>query len=105
MLRVVLCNCSPDESERLARGLVDEGLAACVNVVSGVQSYYVWEGESCRDEEDTLLIKTTDERYDDLKEWLDEAHAYDVPEIVALEATDVLDSYLDWTVEQTQSDT
>lgn len=101
MLRVVLCNCSPEESEDLAGQLVEQKLAACVNVLPGVQSTYVWEGEVCREEEDTLLIKTTDERYEAMKEWIRENHSYDVPEIVALEATDVFDPYLEWVEEQT----
>ncbi|MFB6262180.1 MAG: divalent-cation tolerance protein CutA [Bradymonadaceae bacterium] len=104
MLRVVLCNCAPEESEALAEGLVERNLAACVNIVSGVQSHYEWEGEVCRDEEDTLLIKTTDERYADLKGWLLEEHSYDVPEIVAFEATDVQSAYLEWVERQTSVD-
>lgn len=96
MLRVVLCNCSPDESAQLASGLVDAGLAACVNILSGVRSVYEWEGDVCDEVEDTLLIKTTDERYDDVESWLREHHSYDVPEVVALEAADVHEAYLDW---------
>lgn len=100
-LLVVLCNCSPGASPAIARALVQERLAACVNVVRGVTSYYEWEGEYCEDSEHTLLIKTTHERYGVMKSRLEQLHPYDTPEIVALPATDVLEDYLEWVVDQT----
>ena len=103
MLRVVLCNCSPDESEQLARGLVEAGHAACVNILPGVVSCYEWEGEVCTETEHTLLIKTTDAGYPSMKEWIQEHHSYDVPEIVALEAVDVLDDYVEWVGRQVKA--
>lgn len=104
MLRVVLCNCSPEESDELARGIVDNGLAACVNTLEGVQSRYEWRGDVCQETEHTLLIKTSASRYPDLKDWIEEHHSYDVPEIVSLEAADVLEAYEDWVLEQTGAD-
>ena len=101
MLRVVLCNCSPDESESLARALVEKKLAACVNILRGVKSFYEWDGELCEDDEHTLLIKTTSERVGELKSTLSSLHSYDVPEIIALETTDVLESYGQWVRDQT----
>ncbi len=100
MLRIVLCNCSPDESETLARGLVEADQAACVNIVSGVESYYEWEGEACEETEDTLLIKTTDAQYPELKDWIERHHSYDVPEIVSLDVEDVHEPYLAWARDQ-----
>lgn len=100
MLRLVLCNCGPEESGELARGLVEANLVACVNVFEGVRSFYEWEGEIQDDREHTLLIKTTDERYDEVKSWIREHHSYDVPEIVAVDAADVFEEYLDWVEEQ-----
>ena len=103
MLRVVLCNCSPDESDQLARSLVESRHAACVNILSGVQSCYVWEGEVCEETEDTLLIKTTDEEYPALKEWIQEHHSYEVPEIISLDVDDVYEPYLKWGQKQVGS--
>jgi len=100
-VRVVLCNCSPGESARLAETLVREHLAACVSVISGVRSYYAWEGEYCEDDEHTLVIKTTAQRYSELEARLDELHSYDTPEIVALDAAAGLERYLDWVAQQT----
>ena len=101
MLRVVLCNCSPNESKKLARTLLKEKLAACVNIIPTVTSCYVWQGEYCEEEEHTLIIKTPDERYFAMKERLQDIHSYDVPEIIALNTDDVLDSYARWAHEQT----
>lgn len=100
MLRLVLCNCSPEEAPTLARRLVDEELAACVNVISGITSFYRWEGEMCEDEEATLLIKTTAEGYDELATALARYHSYDVPEIIALDTADVATDYAEWVHDQ-----
>ena len=96
MLRIVVCNCSPAESGELARALVKERLAACVNIIAGVKSIYTWEGAHHEDVEDTLIIKTSDERYEEMERRLVELHSYDVPEVIALAPTDVLDAYAQW---------
>ncbi len=100
MVQVVLCNCDPDEASALARRLVEEEVAACVNIIDGVQSIYRWEGELCVDKEATLLIKTSSERYPALEAAIEEHHSYDVPEIIALEAKEVADGYARWVDEQ-----
>jgi periplasmic divalent cation tolerance protein len=84
-VHVILCNCPPGESESLARALVGEGLAACVNVIPGVTSYYLWKGELCAETEHTLLIKVSDAHRDALTERLAALHSYDVPEILVLD--------------------
>jgi periplasmic divalent cation tolerance protein len=82
--RLVLCNTPADLSEQMARVLVEEGLAACVNVVPGVKSVYRWEGKVCVDEENTLLIKTTKSALELLTKRIVELHTYDLPEVIAL---------------------
>ncbi len=101
-LIVILCTV-PDEAtaERLARGLVEERLAACVNAIPGVKSFYRWQGKIEIDSEIQLLIKTRGERFDELAAWISENHPYDVPEIVAIPAERVSDAYLAWATEQT----
>ncbi len=101
MLRLVLCNCTPEEADGLAEALVSRQLAACVNVIPRVKSFYVWDGAMQVDEESTLLIKTTSERYPALKAALEELHSYTTPEIVAFDSVDVLSSYLTWAIAQT----
>jgi len=87
---------SAEDAERLARELVQRGLAACVNVVPGVVSHYRWKGELQRDEERLLVIKTRAERMGALREALRELHPYELPELVAFEITDGSEPYLKW---------
>lgn len=86
---------------RIARTLVEERLAACVNWLSGVQSTYRWRGEINEDAEILLIIKTTRERFGALRERLVELHPYELPELVAVEIAEALPAYLDWLARQT----
>jgi len=101
-LIVILCTV-PDEAtaEKLAAGLLEERLAACVNAIPGVKSFYRWQGNIETDTEIQLLIKTRVERFDELAAWISANHPYDVPEIVAIPANRVSEAYLAWAVEQT----
>jgi periplasmic divalent cation tolerance protein len=101
-LVVILCTV-PDEAtaQKLATGLVEERLAACVNAIPGVKSFYRWQGRIEADTEIQLVIKTRGERFDELAAWISTNHPYDVPEIVAIPADRVSDAYLAWAVEQT----
>ena len=92
---------SAEVAEQLARALVGEGLAACVNVVPGVTSYYRWKGELQRDAEWLLVIKTRAARLEALKAALVRLHPYEVPELVALGVEDGLAPYLAWLDEST----
>ncbi len=94
---LVLCTCPPGEPARsLAAGLVDGGLAACVNEVPGIVSTYRWKGAVQHDGETLLLIKSTREAYPALQERLAAMHPYELPEIVAVPITTGLAGYLDW---------
>jgi len=73
-----------EDAERIARSLVEKGVAACVNVVPGVVSFYRWKGRLERDAEVLLVIKTRGERFEALKAALLAEHPYEVPELVAL---------------------
>lgn len=99
---VVLCTC-PDEAtaRRLAAGLVEAGLAACVNIVPEIRSIYRWQGET-RDEAETLLVaKTTGRAYGGLENWLREHHPYEVPEVLALPVQAGAFGYLEWVRNET----
>lgn len=105
-MSVLICfNTCPDRATagRLAAILVSERLAACVNMLPGVRSTYVWEGTLQQDEEVLLVIKTTRERYPALQARLAAAHPYELPELVAVEAVDGLPSYLQWVAEGTRA--
>jgi periplasmic divalent cation tolerance protein len=101
-LVLVLCTV-PDEAtaQNLAKGLVEERLAACVNAIPGLTSVYRWQGKVEIDSEVQLLIKTRRARFDELAAWIEANHPYDVPEIIAMAAEQVSDSYLAWAVAQT----
>lgn len=85
-----------DSAARIARTLVAEDLAACVQRLPGLVSCYRWQGETREDAEVLLLIKTTTARFGALKARLPALHPYTVPELVALSVSDGLDAYLDW---------
>jgi periplasmic divalent cation tolerance protein len=96
---VLLCYCSCPDDERaqhLARTLVAERLAACVNRLPGIASSYRWQGEVITEVEALLLIKTTTARFAALRERLLALHPYDLPELVAVPVERGHDAYLDW---------
>ena len=96
-VRVVFCTC-PDEAAagRLASGLVEERLAACVNIVPGLVSIYRWENQVEQADEVLMLIKTTTARLPDLTAYIEQQHPYDVPEVIASPIAAGLPAYLDW---------
>lgn len=88
----------PDEAtaRRIADTLVGEQLAACVNLLPGVQSVYRWQGKVERAGEVLILVKTTRQRFANLRERLLALHPYELPELIAVEIADGLPAYLDW---------
>jgi periplasmic divalent cation tolerance protein len=102
--RVVLCTAPTLEvAETLARGLVDAGLAACVNLYPGVRSVYRWQGALHVDDEVQMVIKTTAARFAALEQHLRAHHPYETPEILALEVADGSHAYLAWLDRQCQA--
>jgi periplasmic divalent cation tolerance protein len=94
---VVFNTCaSADEAERLARRLVDERLAACVNVISPVRSFYRWKGEVEEAAEWLLIIKSSRELFSSLSVVLKSAHSYELPEVIAMPVVDGSTDYLSW---------
>ena len=98
---VVFCSVPAAAADRLARLLVEERLAACVQTVPGLRSTYRWEGELQQSDESLLLVKTTVARYAALERTLAAHHPYDVPEILAVDASAGLPAYLRWLSEET----
>jgi len=93
---------SREEADEIAQALVQERLAACVNVVADCSSTYRWQGAVEQADETMLLIKTTRNRYRDFEERLRELHPYDLPEIVALSPDAVLPAYAAWVIGETR---
>ena len=88
-------------AREIGRRLVAERLAACVNLLPGVTSIYVWQGREEESAETLALIKTRRALYPVLEARLRELHPYEVPEIVAVELTAALPAYLQWLADQT----
>jgi periplasmic divalent cation tolerance protein len=93
----------PDRAaaERLAETLVQQRLAACVNLLAPCRSVYRWKGALQRDEEHPLLAKSTVERYPALEAAIRAGHPYELPEIIAVPIERGLPAYLDWVAGET----
>lgn len=96
MSLVVLVTVAPERAHEMARTLVAERLAGCVNILPGVQSVYRWQGDVAEDPETLLLIKTTGEKYPDLESRIRALHTYEVPEIIALPFDRALPEFQTW---------
>jgi periplasmic divalent cation tolerance protein len=91
-------------AQHIAQRLVEQKLAACVNIMPGVQSVYCWQGAIEQAQEITLLIKTTQQRYAELEQAIKALHPYDLPEIIALPIAAGLPAYLRWVIYETKKD-
>lgn len=96
MLVVLTTVATAAEAENLAEKIVSAKLAACVQILPQMTSVYFWEGKIEKESEHLLLIKTLEEKFDELSKFIRENHSYEVPEIVALHAENVSESYLEW---------
>ena len=96
--RVVLVTCGTlEESRKIARGIVENHLAACVNIVThAVESFYMWDGTLENPSEYLLVMKTSEERLEELQKAVLEMHSYDTPEFVVLPIVAGAEGYLDW---------
>jgi periplasmic divalent cation tolerance protein len=98
---VVLTTLAADaDAAAFARALVDERLAACVNILPPMVSTYAWKGSTAVDREQQLVIKTSAERLAALQAWLLAHHPYETPELLVLHAA-ASDAYFRWLVEST----
>jgi periplasmic divalent cation tolerance protein len=96
-LLVLITAPSAEVGEKIARRLLNDRLAACVNILPGVRSLYHWQGEIQDDQEHLLLVKTRQEVFEShLIDAVREIHPYQVPEIIALPIHLGLAEYLDW---------
>jgi periplasmic divalent cation tolerance protein len=95
--QIVLCTCpDKDSAEKIACLLVENNLAACVNIVPNITSVYRWQEQIERTEEFLLIIKTRQDAYSALESTIKKHHPYEVPEIIAITIERGLPEYLNW---------
>ena len=94
---VVLSTCgSTEEAAKIARALVEKKLAACVNVMPTVRSFYRWKDVIEDEQESLLVIKSSRALFNDLRVEIEKLHSYEVPEVIAVPIVDGSEGYLEW---------
>jgi len=93
---VLMTAASLDEAGRIADMLVEARLAACVQILPGIQSIYRWQGQVAHEREVLLLAKTASDRFDELVKPVTAIHSYKTPEIIALPIKAAAKPYLKW---------
>lgn len=98
---VFITTSSIEEAKKIGNSLVNESLAACTNIVSPVQSIFMWKGDLCDESEILIIAKTRLDLFDKLQLKVKELHSYEVPEIIALPIIEGNDEYLKWIKDET----
>lgn len=101
-VRIVMTTISEERADELARTLVDERLAACVNVLAPMMSTYRWKGAIEREPERQLLIKTHASRLAALESRLRALHPYELPEFIVLQPDEASAAYAAWVKQEVQ---
>ena len=103
--RVVLVTCATlEEARKIARHVVEKRLTACVNIVThAVESFYAWEGKLENSSEYLLIMKTTEERLEELQKQTISLHSYETPEFIVLPVVAGSEEYLKWVGESVEA--
>ena len=91
---------SKEKAEEAAKAIVEEDLAACVNLIDRIGSIYKWKGKIVSETEILLIIKTLSSKQQQLKKFIKSNHTYGNPELIFLPITDGLENYLNWIKEE-----
>ncbi len=103
--RIVLTTAgSEDEARKIAHHLVEQRMAACVNIIPRIESVYRWQGKVESSHEYLMLIKTTDEMFPAVRDAIRELHSYELPECIMIVVDDGSSGYLQW-IDQSVSET
>ncbi|ACD83091.1 divalent-cation tolerance protein CutA [Candidatus Methylacidiphilum infernorum] len=95
--QIVLISCSNrEEGEKIAKKLLQNRVASCINIIPQVHSFYWWEGNLEQAQEALLLVKSSKEKWDQLVTVIKESHSYQCPEIISLDPSHVFPPYLAW---------
>lgn len=94
---IVLCTINDfNQAKEISKIIIEEKLAACVNIIPKISSIYFWNDEIVEDDEYLMIIKTRRNLFKELKLKITQLHPYDVPEIISLNIEDGSKLYLDW---------
>jgi len=94
---VIHCTCPDNKvANEISKALVQNKLAACVNILPNICSIYEWQGELKHDQEHLLLIKSRSDKFEDIKHLIIKLHPYELPEIIAVSIDNAVPNYLNW---------
>jgi len=85
-----------ETAKNLGRALVERNLAACVQITDGIQSIYRWKGKVCEEQEVLLSVKTTEDKWSEISTFMQSAHPYDLPEMLAFSPEQYDQQYSNW---------
>lgn len=103
-IQVVTTTNSREDADRIARALVEQRVAGCVQILGPISSTYRWQGEIETAQEWLCLIKSRRDRYPDLEQAIRELHSYDVPEILATPVVAGSAAYLQWLADELRAE-
>ena len=101
-IRVVYISIPREEAKEMAKGIVENRLAACINIMPKIESYFWWDETVQFDEEALLIVKTTQDRFPELMQYVRDNHPYELPEIIGLPLVAAFPDYVKWVKEETQ---
>ena len=101
VLVILVTAANQKEAIRIGEGMVHAKLAACANIIPGIQSIYRWKGKVVKSQEVLLILKSTRPRYHALEKAIKAMHTYETPEIIALPVKEGLDQYIGWVRSET----
>ena len=103
VLVILVTAANQEEAVRIGEEVVNAKLAACANIIPGIQSIYRWKGKVAKAQEVLLILKSTKPRYSALEKAIKAMHTYETPEIIALPVKEGLDRYIGWVRSETNS--
>lgn len=98
-VRIAIITVPRDEARSLAKGIIEERLGACVNIVPKVESVYWWDNKVQTEEESILIVKSIEAKVGQLVDFVKENHPYEIPEIIVLPLTEGLPDYINWVMD------
>lgn len=99
--RVVLITAPSDKTEEISQKIIENKMAACVNIIDKVKSIYHWKGVVKKEFESLLIVKTTTKKVEGLIRFIRENHSYEVPEVISLDIAEGNPDYLNWLDDET----